>query len=179
MRPKRLCESDGCGKKHYARGMCVNHYHYWFNRNRGGELGPRQDTGRKGEIRTMQMFREYGRSVVAAPYASPYDCTVDGWRVDVKTARFNMGRGWQIRFHSHGVLKEKEKDFYVARLENIPNYRKHALYLAFESPAGKLLENICLMSLIAGRYVKNYRLFRQLLSGALGVKTKLEAVDAA
>ncbi len=29
----RVCEVEGCEKKHAARGMCNNHYHNWFYAN--------------------------------------------------------------------------------------------------------------------------------------------------
>lgn len=27
----RLCEIEGCGRKHYARGWCTKHYQRWEN----------------------------------------------------------------------------------------------------------------------------------------------------
>ena len=182
MQPERKCTAIGCDKKHYARGFCANHYHYWFMENRGGELGERQETGNRGEQNTVAMFRDAGRAVQKAPYRSPYDCIVDGWRIDIKTSRFSTSRpspGWFIRFHTHGLLDESNRDFYVARLEEIPYYKEKALYLAYRAPVNKQAESISLMTLLTGGYIENTALFQALCDGTVGQKSHLESVDAA
>jgi hypothetical protein len=129
-----------------------------------------QDFGTHAQGCVASLLRSKGFDVELRDYASPFDLLVNGRRVEVKAARptswsTKNGRHsytlWRLNLHRHGRLTENEVDFYVFRLEDVPEFR-NAVHLVVPSPAKSKTVSLTLRSLIGGKWAKHINRFDRL-----------------
>jgi hypothetical protein len=146
--------------------------------------GHKQILGRSGEVNVCSLLRRAGRRANVVKHRRPYDLLVDGWKIDVKTAKphLNYCNGnvptWMFRIHSNYKMREHETDFYVFRFEQVPYFRQ-PIHLLVKSPIQKPFVAVSLRQLIIqwAHLANDFRRFR---AGKFGVKQPaLESVNAA
>lgn len=112
-----------------------------------------QRFGRKAETKVATLLGKMGCSVKACSYDHPFDLMVNGRRVEVKAAMPSLREGkyqytvWHFNLHRHGVLSESLVDFYVLRLDGVPDF-KAAIHLVIPAPVKRKTISITLRSLI-------------------------------
>jgi hypothetical protein len=110
--------------------------------------------GKRGEENVAMVLYQSGRKVKRMSRRSPFDLLIDDtWRVEVKVAGMRMCEGaplWSFNLHRHGKLNEKNVDWYILRLEDIP-FCKYAIHLLLRAPAKQLVVSITLRSLLNGQ----------------------------
>lgn len=115
------------------------------------------DKGMAGERQAAAWLRLKGLPVSYRPKRSKYDMEVNGWRVEVKCAPLNTDkRGWFFNIHRHGSLDERQVDFYVFVLQDVPLVAAN-IYLVVPSPLKYKTVAITFRSLIMkwSRYIDN------------------------
>ena len=97
-------------------------------------------------------------SVIGMGYNCPWDCWVNGHRVEIKTANVRKdkhgNRTWEFSIHRHNRLNETAVDFYVLRLNDVAEF-KACIYLVVPAPIKRKTVHISLRSLLMlwGPYV--------------------------
>ncbi len=104
----------------------------------------------------------YGHRVKQMHVHSPYDLFVEGiGRIEVKCSSYNPAlKKFRVNFHRRGKLDESNVDYYIVRLEDVPEF-KYPIHLAFKAPVETLTMNISFRALLY-YYGKNAVLFEEL-----------------
>jgi hypothetical protein len=138
----------------------------------------KQANGRLGEDAVYHLLStRYGRDVHTAPYLSPYDITIDGIRVEVKTAKprtQNDGYpmlSWTFNIHRHGKIPTIQPDCYLLRLEDVP-YSSNAIHLVFLAPLYRPTIQISIRALLDQRYHEEREQFIRLTNGTLVIPSR-------
>lgn len=127
-------------------------------------LGKNQKRGRLGEIRVAALLVRHGRKIKRMPYRCSFDFLVDGHiKVELKTAKRSRRRGfcaWQFNLHRHGNLSEA-CDYYILRLENIPECKSTAIHLLLKAPQARKTISISIRGLMngMGQYARDFQQF--------------------
>jgi hypothetical protein len=123
-----------------------------MGRNRIGR--PRKEIiqeSHEAEDKVYDLLRSNGIKVIRSNYKSPYDYLYEGKRIELKhskgTMRLDGHTIWKFNIHRHGVLDESQVDFYIFRLENVPEF-SYAIHLVIPAPLGSATLEITLRSLI-------------------------------
>ena len=116
--------------------------------------------GDNGEYAVYQWLAHKGFKPQMATYASPYDLTCNGKRIEVKRANC-INNKWQFSIHRHSKLDESQVDVYIFRLEDVPTF-KSAIHLVLSAPIKRKKVEISLRSLLTryGQYYNRLDLLR-------------------
>lgn len=132
-----------------------------------------QTVGGKGEAGVASWLRRtVGQPTRMRPH-SPYDMTINGWKIEAKCGNFSKGR-WNISIHRHGKLKETA-DFYVFRLLGCP-YWKTALHLVVPAPL-KVKTVVLTPRTLISKWVRYVNAISQLEQVPAGVRRDSRLVE--
>src|SRR6267142_2253258 len=128
-----------------------------------------ETTGIQGEWAVFYLLRAYGLHVVKQPHLWAFDLWInDKLNVEVKTAkprttttRTNLP-AWHFNIHRHGKLPERQPDFYLFRLEDIP-YTRKAIHFLLKAPVTVMTIGITLRSLLNQDWYKEREEFLKLV----------------
>lgn len=127
--------------------------------------------GKHAEVLVLQLMRHFYKipRVRRAGYRAPYDFIANGHRCELKVSnpqKIRVGKftytGWRFNIHRHGVLKERGVNYYILRLEGVPEFYK-AIHLVIKAPLRKKTVLITLRSLITlwGQHFNRFNLLKE------------------
>ena len=118
--------------------------------------------GHRGEKQVARLLQYYGMNVTH--YDGSWDLTVDGKRVEVKTAMPHVHPSrplwWKFTFVRNGVMPPTP-DFYILRLQPIPGITHSAIHLLLDGDQQRFQRRVSFRSLMNGdfRYAERFRDF--------------------